>query len=322
MSRSELRQLVEVAHLYYISDFTQEKIASRMGISRSKVSRMLTEAKARGLVEIRVRSSLITVPNLQERLKDELGLKECLVLAAPDSTDVAERVGALAGHYLQENIVDGSIVGVGWSSAVYSTVRSDSLEEKRDVTVAQLMGSVGDAIIELNGVYITGRLADALGARAHYTHAPMIVTDAAVRDGLMQDRHIRKTLTIARQANIMLVGIGAINERLGQYRAGYLDDSDLENIRGQGVVGEVIGAYFSQEGKVLPLEINERIIGLSYEDLTNIPIRVGVSWGVQKASANIGAARSGVVNVLVTDEHTAGQMLDILTGDGSTLPPH
>ena len=95
-------------------------------------------------------------------------------------------------------------------------------------------------------MYITGRLVDALGARAHYIHAPMIVTDAAVLDGLMRDPYIRKTLTIARRVNIMLVGIGAINENLRQYRAGYLDDADLEYIRERGAVGEVIGTYFSR----------------------------------------------------------------------------
>ena len=232
-----MRQLVEVAHLYYIRDFSQEKIASQMGVSRSKVSRILKEARAQGLVEIRVRSSLITDSGLQERLKRKLGLKECLVLAAPDSTDVAERVGTLAGHYLQENIVDGSIVGVGWSSAVYSTVRSSSLEEKKDITVAQLMGSVGDGIIELNGVYITGRLADALNAHAHYMQAPMIVANAGVRGSLMHDPYVRKALTVAQRADLMLVGIGAVNENLGQYRAGYLEDTDLGHIRERGAGG-------------------------------------------------------------------------------------
>ncbi len=315
MSGSELRRLVEVAHLYYISDLPQKEIALRLGMSRSKVSRMLKEARNQGLVEIRVRSSLITESGLEERLKKELGLKECLVLATPDSTDIAERVGALAGHYLQENIPDGSIVGVNWSSAVYSTVSSDSLEKKKDVAVAQLTGSVGDAIIELNGVYITGRLADALGAEAHYIHSPLIVTNSTVRDGLMRDPHIHKTLELARRANIMLVGIGAVNENVGQYRAGYLDDDDLEYIRGRGAVGEVCGTYFSQEGEVVPLELNERIIGLKFEDLINIPTRVGVSWGLQKTLANIGAAQSGLINVLITDENTARKMLDVQSGE-------
>jgi DNA-binding transcriptional regulator LsrR (DeoR family) len=123
---------------------------------------------------------------------------------------------------------------------------------------------------------------------------------------------------MAQRANIMLVGIGAVNENIGQYRAGYLEDADLEYIRGKGAVGEVIGTYFSLEGEVVPLELNERIIGLGFEDLINISTRVGVSWGIQKAPANIGAARSGLVNVLVTDETTAREMLDILKNESLT----
>ena len=115
--------------------------------------------------------------------------------------------------------------------------------------------------------------------------------------------------------------IGTANENLGQYRAGYLGDADLEHIREQGAVGEVIGTYFSQEGDIVPLELNERIIGLGSEDLINIPTRVGVSWGGQKALANIGAARSGLINVLVTDEHTAQKMLDTLKGESSNVSP-
>lgn len=308
--------------MYYIRDLPQQDIASRMEISRSKVSRMLKEARERGLIEIRVRSSLITEPDLQERLQNALGLKECRVLAAPDSTDIAERVGTLARHYLQENITDGSIVGVGWSSAVYSAVGGNDLEKKKDITVAQLMGSVGDAIIELNGVYITARLADALGASAHYIHAPMIVSDAAVRDSLTRDPYIHKALDTARRADIMLVGIGAVNENIGQYRAGYLDDDYLKHIREHGAVGEVVGTYFSQNGDIVPLELNERIIGLDFEGLTGIPLRVGVSWGDQKVFANIGAARSGLINVLITDENAAKKMLDVLNEENSSPSPH
>ncbi|HEX5850253.1 MAG TPA: sugar-binding transcriptional regulator [Rubrobacter sp.] len=320
MPSSELRRLVEAAHLYYINDFTQERVASLMGVSRSKVSRMLKEARARGLIEFRVRSSLITEPGLQKVLQRELGLKECLVLAAPESSDEAERVGALAGQYLQENIDDGNVVGVGWSSAVYSTVTNSGLQKRQDLVVAQLMGSVGNAIIELNGMYVTGRLADDLGASAHYIHAPMIVTDTAVRDGLLRDPYIRKTLEVARHADVILVGIGAVNENLGQYRAGYLDDADLEDLWARGAVGEVIGTYISPEGQVVPLELNERIVGLDFRAMRKIPLRVGVSWGARKALANIGAARSGLINVLVTDENTADEMATIINKGTNAKP--
>jgi hypothetical protein len=46
--------------------------------------------------------------------------------------------------------------------------------------------------------------------------------------------------------------------------------------------------------------------------LSGVPNRVGVSSGAEKPRTNIGAARSSLLNVLITDEETAGKMLDIL----------
>lgn len=309
-----------MAQLYYLEDYTQEQIAGRVGVSRSNVSRMLKEARSRGLVDIKVRSPLGTVSRLQDALKEGLGLRECLVLATSeqliqqsDSGEIASKVGALAARSLREVVTEDSIVGVGWSSTVYHhVVSSGYLQEKKGVTVAQLMGSVGDSIPELNGMHIAARLATALGASTHYLHAPLLVSDGMVRDALMRDQSVKKTIDVARCANVTLVGVGAVDRESGQYRTGYLNDADLEYIRGEGGVGEVCGTYFLPNGAVCPVEMNERTIAMDFEGMIQVPARIGVSWGVQKALANVSVARSGAVNVLITDEDTASEMLRLL----------
>jgi deoxyribonucleoside regulator len=316
--------LAEVARLYYDKHLTQEQIGRHIGVSRSNVSRMLKEARARGMVEIRIHSPFRTVPELQEDLRSRLGLRECLILTTADresraleSADTAGKIAAFTALYLQENIADGSTVGVGWSRTVYRSVNGGYLKRKSDVTVVQLMGSVGGSIPELNGISITARLADALGANAHYLHAPMLVTDAAVRKGLLRDPYIRRTLEVARNADNMVVGVGAINRDHGQYRTGYLNDADLDYIRGSGAVGDICGSYFSSDGSPVTLEMNERTIAISLEDMKRVPNRIGVSWGAHKALANVGAVRSGLLNVLITDEDTAREMLGILENENA-----
>jgi DNA-binding transcriptional regulator LsrR (DeoR family) len=44
-------------------------------------------------------------------------------------------------------------------------------------------------------------------------------------------------LEVAPDADIMVVSDGTIDHRSGQYRTGYLDDGDLENIRARGHSG-------------------------------------------------------------------------------------
>ena len=47
--------LATVANLYYNSEMTQNEIADRMYTSRSKISRMLKEARELGIVEISIK---------------------------------------------------------------------------------------------------------------------------------------------------------------------------------------------------------------------------------------------------------------------------
>lgn len=320
--------LAEVAQLYYLKDFTQAQIAQRIGGSQSNVSRMLKEAREQGMVEINIHSPLKTASGLQEMLAKRLGLRECLVLADLDlasrtfeATDNTSQVAALAARYLQENTDEGDVVGLGWSRSVHYVVRSRFLREKRDVTVVQLMGSIGGSITELDGIAVTAFLADVWGASAHYLHTPMLVTEAAVRDGLLRDPHISRTLETARRADTIVVGVGSMDEENGQYRTGYCSKADLDYIRDQGGVAEICGSHISRDGSLVPLEMHERTIAISFEEMKRIPNRIGVSSGTHKPLANIGAVRSGLLNVLITDEDTARTMLDILEDEGSEISP-
>lgn len=326
--RDERVALSEVARLYYAENLTQEHIAQRIGVSRSYVSRMLRDARSEGLVEIKIHTPLWTAADLEDGLVARLGLQESRILASaeteledPGRVGPAGRMAAFTARYMQEIITDGSIMGSGWSRTFYHSLNTGYLQKKTGVSVVQLMGSVGGFIPELNGISTTTRLADALGAESYYLNAPMLVDAAAVRDGLLRDPDIQRTLKVARSADIMVVGVGTIDRDHGQYRTGYIDDADLEYIRESGAVGDVCGVYFSYEGLLVPLEMNERTIAVSPEVMREIPKRIGVSWGQEKAAANIGAARSGLINMLVTDEPTARKMLGLLDEEDAVNTP-
>ena len=63
--------------------------------------------------------------------------------------------------------------------------------------------------------------------------------------------------------------------------------------------------------------MNERTIAIGAEDMKGIPNRIGVSGGLHKVRPNIGAARSGLINVLITDHDAATEMLDVLKSEES-----
>lgn len=322
----DLLLLADVAQQYYQEDLTQEQIARRLGVSRSNVSRLLKEARERGLVEIRIHHPLRTVPELQEALAAAIGVGACLTLAAPEpgpagtpAPDLPRQLGALAARFLQQRIPDGGIVGVGWGSTVYHVVTSGYLRRTPGTSVVQLMGSVGGATPDIDGAQVAGRLGRALGARVYYLHAPMVVTDAAVRAGLLRDQHIRKTLEMARRADLLLVSVGAVTQASGIYRAGYLNDADLEYIQGQGAVGDICGAYFRRDGSPCSLELEERTIAATAETMRGVPLRVGVGWGEAKALPSLGAVRAGLINALITDDDCARAILRLVAEERAAI---
>ncbi len=314
------------ARQYYLEDLTQEQIARGMGVSRSQVSRMLKVARERGIVEIRIHHPLRTAPDLQQGLLAALPLIDTLVLAAVEdsrsgpqgqdaSGDVARQLGVLAARYLDERITDHAIVGVGWGSTVYHVVTSGYLRRKQSISVVQLMGSVGGATPDIDGGQVASRLGRALGGKVYYLQAPMVVTDAGVRTGLLRDQHIGKTLELARRANVLLVSVGAVTQASGIFRAGYLTEMDLEYIQGQGAVGDICGVYFRQDGSPCSLELEERTIAAGGDAMRRAALRVGVGWGAAKALPSIGAIRAGLINTLVTDEECAREILAIIAGE-------
>ena len=312
----EVFLLAEVAQLYYADDLTQDQIAQQLSVSRSAVSRMLKEARERGLVEIRVHHPLQTSAELERELVGRLGLTDAVVLrSAPSGFDLdaaeetAHKVGALGARYLQRHLEPSATLAVGWGSAVLAVVSSGYLRRMPGVSIVQAMGSTGNTSPDLDGIHIVARLARISGGQPYFLHAPMVVADAAVRTGLLRDQHLRKTLEMVRRASMFVFSVGVIGDRSGLYRSGYLTGTDLEMLRGQGIVGEIAGIYFDLEGQVRRLEINERMIAASAEVIATIPTRVGVSFGEVKAQANLGAIRSGLLNVLITDEPTARTML-------------
>jgi DNA-binding transcriptional regulator LsrR (DeoR family) len=320
-TNDELFHLAEVAWLYYGQELTQEQIAQETGLSRPTISRMLREARERGVVEIRVHYPFQTASDLEAEVLTRLGLTDCRVLAAGATAeggnggDIPSRVGALAARYLQKQIPDGSTIGVGWGSMVYNVVHGEYLAHKRGSVVAQIQGSVGGASPDIDGAGLAATLGRELGGRVHTLSAPMVVADVSVRAGLMRDQHIRHTLELGKRADALVVGVGAVSPQSGLYRAGYLNDADLEFIRGQGAVGDVCGSYFARDGAPCPLELNDRMIALDADAMRRAPLRVGISCGVEKALPNIGAARSGLINVLITDEDAATAMLRLIDAE-------
>lgn len=307
-----LEFLGQVAAWYYEDNMDQAEIAKRIGKSRSMVSRLLTEARDAGLVQIRVRFPLRTDVELADELRDAYGLNEAHVLAgsSADADTILRRLGRLGARALQSKLRSGMTVTVGWGAALHSVVRAMPEIQLEDVMVLQAMGSVGDGDPNVDGADVARTLAGKLNGDFRAMSAPLIVDRPEVARSLLSDRTIATTLRMAESSSVAVTGIGSIDSSLsGLLRAGYFDSATTSRLRDLGVVGDVMGYLIDEQGRVLGIPDNDCVVALHPERLAGIETVIGVAGGPGKSGAITAVLRARMLDVLVTDAATARDAL-------------
>ena len=299
--------LGQVAAWYYEDDMDQAEIARRIGKSRSMVSRLLSEAREAGLVQIRVRFPLRTDVVLADEVADAFGLGEAHVLAGSGDNDATlRRLGRLGARALQSRLRSGMTVTVGWGAALHSLVRAMPEIQLQDVMVLQVMGSVGDGDPNVDGADLARTLSSKLNGDFRAMAAPLIVDRSQAAQSLLADRTIATTLRMASSSAVAVTGIGSIDSSLsGLVRAGYFDQAAITRLRDVGVVGDLMGFLIDDRGQVLDIPENERVVALRPEQLSGIDTVIGVAGGPGKANAITAVLRARRLDVVVTDAASA-----------------
>ena len=121
--RDEL--LADVAEMYYVEDLTQQQVARAIGITRSAVSRMLTEARHKGIVEITVHRPLNYDEELEHALVERFNLLDAHVLSTQQELNydtLRSRLGWAAAQVLAGLFRPQMVCGVTWGTTVSATI--------------------------------------------------------------------------------------------------------------------------------------------------------------------------------------------------------
>lgn len=94
-ARYDIQLMVQVSKMYYMEGLTQEKIAKQLGISRSAISMILSEAREYGIVQIKIKYPKNNLEEVSKEFIAKFNLKDCLVIPTRiDSQHLITRVVA------------------------------------------------------------------------------------------------------------------------------------------------------------------------------------------------------------------------------------
>ncbi|KGA27475.1 sugar-binding transcriptional regulator [Pectobacterium odoriferum] len=308
----ESELLTEIAVAYYQDEITQEEIAKKFGISRIKVGRLLKRAKEEGIVEITVRYHPVFSTRLEQQMLERFSIKRALIaLDHQDEEEQRRQVAALVSNYLALSLKDDTVVAVGQGRNVAAVADHVSNVTERYCRFICGIGGThrpGDAI---NADHISRRLAKKFGGSSETLYSPAYVENRALKEAFMQNGTIKETLDRARKADIALVGIGDMNENSYMVKLGWFTPHEIIDASlNQGVIGDIAGYdFFNAQGQHVDTVMNERVIGVSIEELHKIPCVIAIASENTKALAILGALRTGAIDIIAT---SAGNIRTIL----------
>jgi len=307
--------LADVANMYYRENKTQAKIAKALDCSRSLVSLMLKEAIEKGIVKVEIQYPIKRAPLLEHKLKEQFGLQEAFVINRGDLNyaHMLRLIGRTTAAYLQNHLPEKGILGIGWGAAVFEVVNALKPTPLPEMKVVQLCGAVSLSDRLMDGPELARSLAHKFSTEYYTLNAPAIVAHTHIRQALIEEKQIREVLALASRMDVALIGIGTTNPELSSMlRTGYLTIEEIKQLEAQGGVGDVCGYHYNIQGKLLALDINQRVVGIDLSVIRNGSCKVvAVAGGQQKSTAILGALRGGFVDILTTDDVTVEHMLSL-----------
>ena len=316
MPRSKLldyRLLIKVSKLYYEQNLTQQDISEKLILSRVKVSRLLNQAKEVGIVKISIIPQLGVHIDLEEALEKKFKLKEAIVVEVSDPLSqysVSREVGVAAAEYFSRAVNDPCVVGISWGTTLQAMVDAIPHDDHRDSQLVQLIGGLGKPESEAHATYILRQLVAKTGARLSIINVPGILDKAEVRSAVLSDSHVRDVFNLFKNIDIAFVGIGVPKPDSVVMRDGtILTQEELDILLANGAVGDICLRFFNGIGNSIQSEINERVIGITLDEIKKIDRVVGVAGGPQKEKVIHAALMGKLINILVTDHITAQKLI-------------
>ncbi|WP_206435645.1 sugar-binding domain-containing protein [Actinobaculum sp. 352] len=309
--RRRLELLLKVATRYWVDGASQADIARELGYSRPQISRLLQEARERGVVRISVQHPLSRAVEAEEQLVSRFNLAGAHVAFADDADPQSTApVLSLGAELLLSMLKPDSVVAVTNGRAVAGVVAALPTSRHHEVTVVQAIGAIARDNHMVDSPDLCRRLAAVLGGNYRILPAPLYVNDSHAASALRRESTISLTISMASHADIILTGIGATT-RAG---AGAIFDlwygsAEIAELLRMGAVGHIGGHHFNASGQHTDGNLCRRLLGVPFDRIRDSSDVIAVAWGEEKVPAILGALRGGLVSHLVTDMRTANAVL-------------
>ncbi len=312
-------------HIYYHEPVGRRQLCKELNLSERTVRSEIDKFKARGaalatsagislspsgrklLQEISyIVPSLLSIRPLAEKIKQSFHIKEAIIVPGDSSVDYLsyQDLGRAAADYLRKILQADSVLAVtGGTTLAQMAAAMKAGNGMKEVLVVPARGGLGEGLEQQAGT-IAANIADTLGAQYRLLHIPDNIEENTA-EILKKDVHVKEILQIIKTSTILIHGIGPAMEMAA--RRG-LPRSIIAVLQEKNAVAEAFRYYFDEKGNIV-YEVPG--IGLEMSDLVHIETVVAVAGGQKKAQAIKAVLAHGQLDVLITDEGAAREIINL-----------
>jgi DNA-binding transcriptional regulator LsrR (DeoR family) len=312
--RSHEEFLARISSEYYVENRSKVEIATSHDISRFQVARLLTEARERGIVEIKIHFPARLSGADLRRIESSLGIRQVIVADATGDVNQARGVLAkAAATEISRQAPSGGTLGISWSRTL--DVASRLVRELPRCDIVQLAGAL-PAEADSNPLELIQRLGHLSGGLTWPLWSPLVVEDPTTASGLRRQPEIAGALAKADSLDLAVVAIGAWKP--GSSTVWERADPEVRQHAVQaGAIAECSGRLLNSAGIPVESGLDERIIAITIKQLQRTPKVIAVAQGKARAEAVRAVAKAGFVTTLIMDMPLAQAINDLIDEENS-----
>ncbi|WDM02959.1 DNA-binding transcriptional regulator [Alicyclobacillus cycloheptanicus] len=283
-------------------DFLRQQgliVAAPAGMSLSEEGQALLEELEEFVATIEGRTEL------SRTLSRTLGIPTVHVVSGDSDQHawVKSTLGLQAATVLLGALQPSDVIAVAGGTTMAAVASmAPSKRQPFPVKVVPARGGLGEEV-EIQANTIASVLAERIGGTSMMLHVPDRLREDTLEQ-LLADPYVQQRIPEIRNASIVIHSIG---DALRMAERRQLDPEEVALLRHHGAVAEAFGYYFNEAGETVYAMTT---VGLQLSDLERMRLILTVAGGHSKARAIVAAAKAYRMDVLVTDEGAAREILN------------
>jgi len=308
------RILARIAELHFIHRASQYKIAEKFNFSKSKVCRIIKEAKDKGVIEFKIKNFDNRKIELEKRIEDRYGLKEAIVYFnsdIPKSNEqlVFKKVGSLGAEYIKRIMSNNINIAITWGKTLYNVIKEIEIDKKHEINVFSTLGGVGLTRAEYQNNNLVKMLSDKIGGDHYQLYLPLVLNKSKYKELIQEESNIRKVIGDTSKLDYYIAGFGTVSTNSRMYRLGGFNQDFIKALTKKNIIGEVGLNFYDLEGNFINTGMEEKIVNINIDDIKKIKNKIVIGFGKEKVKALKGLLRTKILDILITDSKTIESVL-------------